>query len=49
MWIKAANLHGSTQTMGKSEVAARSTFLVAPQGVIRREFLKVTDVEPYPP
>ncbi len=33
--------YGSTQTFGKSEVAARNTFLVDPKGVIRKVFLKV--------
>jgi thioredoxin-dependent peroxiredoxin len=38
---KVVNQYGSVQTMGKSEVAARNTFLVDPNGVIRKEFLKV--------
>jgi peroxiredoxin Q/BCP len=34
--------YGSVQTLGKlGEVAARNTFLVDPQGVIRKEFIKV--------
>ena len=33
--------YGSTQTFGKSEVAARNTFLVDPKGVIRKVFVKV--------
>jgi peroxiredoxin Q/BCP len=33
--------YGSTQTFGKAEVAARNTFLVDPNGVIRKEFMKV--------
>ncbi len=38
---KVVNMYGSTQAMGKSEVAARNTFLVDPKGVIRKEFMKV--------
>jgi peroxiredoxin Q/BCP len=34
--------YGSVQTLGKmGDVAARNTFLVDPQGVIRKEFIKV--------
>jgi len=35
------NMYGSTQKFGDTEVAARNTFLVDPQGVIRKVFLKV--------
>jgi thioredoxin-dependent peroxiredoxin len=35
------NLYGSTQKFGTAEVAARNTFLVDPQGTIRKEFIKV--------
>jgi peroxiredoxin Q/BCP len=38
---KVVNMYGSTQTMGKTEMAARNTFLVDPKGVIRKVFLKV--------
>jgi thioredoxin-dependent peroxiredoxin len=38
---KVVNMYGSVQAMGKSEVAARNTFLVDPNGVIRKEFIKV--------
>ena len=38
---KVVNMYGSTQKFGDTEVAARNTFLVDPQGVIRKVFLKV--------
>jgi len=38
---KVVNTYGSTQKFGPTEVAARNTFLVDPQGNIRRVFLKV--------
>ena len=39
---KVVNMYGSTQTLGKlGDVAARNTFLVDPQGTIRKVFLKV--------
>jgi peroxiredoxin Q/BCP len=38
---KVVNMYGSTQKFGASEVAARNTFLLDPQGVIRKVFLKV--------
>ena len=38
---KVVNLYGSTQKFGANEVAARNTFLVDPQGTIRKVFLKV--------
>ena len=33
--------YGSTQKFGANEVAARNTFLVDPNGVIRKEYIKV--------
>ena len=38
---KVVNMYGSTQKFGPTEVAARNTFLVDPQGTIRKVFLKV--------
>ncbi|MBV8845329.1 MAG: peroxiredoxin [Bryobacterales bacterium] len=38
---KVVNMYGSTQKFGANEVAARNTFLVDPQGNIRKVFLKV--------
>jgi thioredoxin-dependent peroxiredoxin len=38
---KVVNQYGSTQKFGATEVAARNTFLVDPQGNIRKEFIKV--------
>jgi thioredoxin-dependent peroxiredoxin len=38
---QVVNTYGSTQKFGDTEVAARNTFLVDPQGVIRKVFLKV--------
>jgi len=38
---EVVNTYGSTQKFGGNEVAARNTFLVDPQGVIRKVFLKV--------
>ena len=38
---EVVNTYGSTQKFGDNEVAARNTFLVDPQGVIRKVFLKV--------
>jgi peroxiredoxin Q/BCP len=38
---EVVNTYGSTQKFGDSEVAARNTFLVDPQGTIRKVFLKV--------
>ena len=38
---KVVNLYGYTQKFGPAEVAARNTFLVDPQGTIRKVFLKV--------
>jgi thioredoxin-dependent peroxiredoxin len=38
---KVVNMYGSTQKFGATEVAARNTFLVDPQGNIRKEFIKV--------
>ncbi len=38
---QVVNTYGSTQKFGTTEVAARNTFLVDPQGVIRKVFLKV--------
>jgi thioredoxin-dependent peroxiredoxin len=38
---QVVNTYGSTQKFGDSEVAARNTFLVDPQGTIRKVFLKV--------
>jgi len=38
---KVINMYGSTQKFGNNEVAARNTFLVDPNGVIRKEFIKV--------
>jgi peroxiredoxin Q/BCP len=39
---KVVTAYGSAQTMGKmGEVAARNTFIVDPEGVIRKEFMKV--------
>jgi len=38
---EVVNTYGSTQKFGDTEVAARNTFLVDPQGVIRKVFLKV--------
>ena len=38
---KVVNMYASTQKFGNNEVAARNTFLVDPQGTIRKEFVKV--------
>lgn len=39
---KVVNMYGSVQTLGKlGEVAARNTFVLDPQGTIRKEFIKV--------
>jgi thioredoxin-dependent peroxiredoxin len=39
---EVVNQYGSVQTLGKlGDVAARNTFLVDPQGVIRKVFIKV--------
>ena len=38
---EVVNTYGSTQKFGTNEVAARNTFLVDPQGTIRKVFLKV--------
>ena len=38
---EVVNTYGSTQKFGDNEVAARNTFLVDPQGTIRKVFLKV--------
>ena len=38
---EVVNTYGSTQKFGTNEVAARNTFLVDPQGMIRKVFLKV--------
>ena len=38
---EVVNTYGSTQKFGATEVAARNTFLVDPQGMIRKVFLKV--------
>jgi len=38
---QVVNTYGSTQKFGTTEVAARNTFLVDPQGMIRKVFLKV--------
>ena len=38
---EVVNTYGSTMKFGDNEVAARNTFLVDPQGTIRRVFLKV--------
>jgi peroxiredoxin Q/BCP len=38
---EVVNTYGSTQKFGDAEVAARNTFLVDPQGTIRKVFLKV--------
>ena len=38
---EVVNTYGSTQKFGPNEVAARNTFLVDPQGTIRKVFLKV--------
>jgi peroxiredoxin Q/BCP len=38
---KVVNMYGSTQKFGANEVAARNTFLLDPNGVIRKEFIKV--------
>ena len=38
---EVVNAYGSTQKFGANEVAARNTFLVDPQGMIRKVFLKV--------
>ena len=38
---EVVNTYGSTQKFGTTEVAARNTFLVDPQGTIRKVFLKV--------
>jgi peroxiredoxin Q/BCP len=38
---KVVNMYGSTQKFGPNEVAARNTFLVDPQGNVRKVFLKV--------
>jgi peroxiredoxin Q/BCP len=38
---EVVNTYGSTQKFGDAEVAARNTFLVDPQGMIRKVFLKV--------
>jgi thioredoxin-dependent peroxiredoxin len=40
------NQYGSTQKFGANEVAARNTFLLDPNGVIRKEFIGV-DPEPH--
>jgi thioredoxin-dependent peroxiredoxin len=38
---EVVNTYGSTQKFGANEVAARNTFLVDPQGTIRKVFLAV--------
>jgi peroxiredoxin Q/BCP len=39
---EVVNQYGSVQTLGKlGDVAARNTFIVDPQGTIRKVFLKV--------
>jgi len=38
---QVVNTYGSTQKFGTNEVAARNTFLVDPQGTIRKVFLNV--------
>jgi thioredoxin-dependent peroxiredoxin len=38
---QVVNMYGSTQKFGDTEVAARNTFLVDPQGKIEKVFLKV--------
>jgi thioredoxin-dependent peroxiredoxin len=38
---EVVNTYGSTQKFGDTEVAARNTFLVDPQGTIRKVYLKV--------
>jgi thioredoxin-dependent peroxiredoxin len=38
---EVVNTYGSTQKFGANEVAARNTFLVDPQGIIRKVYLKV--------
>ena len=38
---EVVNTYGSTQKFGDAEVAARNTFLVDPQGTIRKVYLKV--------
>jgi peroxiredoxin Q/BCP len=38
---EVVNTYGSTMKFGDNEVAARNTFLVDPQGTIRKVFLKV--------
>jgi len=38
---EVVNTYGSTMKFGENEVAARNTFLVDPQGTIRKVFLKV--------
>jgi peroxiredoxin Q/BCP len=38
---EVVNAYGSTQKFGANEVAARNTFLVDPQGTVRKVFLKV--------
>src|SRR5215471_2801522 len=38
---KVVNMYGSTQKFGPAEVAARNTFVVDPQGAVRKVFLKV--------
>ena len=38
---EVVNTYGSTQKFGANEVAARNTFLVDPQGVIRKVYIKV--------
>jgi len=38
---EVVNAYGSTQKFGANEVAARNTFLVDPQGVIRKVYIKV--------
>jgi peroxiredoxin Q/BCP len=38
---EVVNAYGSTQKFGANEVAARNTFLVDPQGTIRKTFIKV--------
>jgi len=38
---EVVNSYGSVQKFGDNEVAARNTFLVDPQGMIRKVFLKV--------
>ena len=38
---EVVNAYGSTQKFGANEVAARNTFIVDPQGTIRKVYLKV--------